>query len=148
MIVSEELQKINDKEKALIVTQPGEPNSPWETVEGKNYHRAHEGDILQGAINFYQQIVSTTESGFTHAVFGNYQYSKGSGYIFRSEYKQKKTNSFTTQRKYTPRYLEEVFLGTWEEINYKLQEDPSKDWSFTYSPIIVDGKVMIVRNKT
>lgn len=147
IIKPEEETMLSAEEKTALMKQPGESDSMWTAgPEGKTYTTASKSSVLTASSKFYGMLTVNMEEGYSHMVLGGMTFTEGSdNKIIRNIYKDySKNKPGGGGQKFKPKFIEEVFLGTVDEINQKVK---TGDWQFPYPAIVIGDEIAIVRNK-
>lgn len=156
MLVESDTEMIGKDEMEILMKQPTEQDSLWEAVPDKTYTRASETEVLKKCTKFYGVLLDTMEEKdpiknekYTHIVLGGMTFTKGfQNKIVRNIYKDYSKSSIGGgsggKPQFKPKYLDEVYLGDIDEINNKVK---SGNWQLSNPAVVIDGKILIVRNK-
>lgn len=121
-----ELKTIPEDEKQALLQMPGESGSPWDYKIG-NYGKYYitMGIFLEKITPTFLQMLRATEQSedVTHLSFGGFNFKLDRGQVIRTQANTRKKTSSGNFRPASPRYIEDFFFGTPEEVKEFIQKD-------------------------
>lgn len=148
-----DLEEIGENEQKALLASPSDPNTIWEEKTGKNggSYLMAEGKKLRGAaIKFTSLLLVSKDAGFSHLTFGGQKFSIWeNGNVSRSPLNAGSGGSGGggSYRAAKPKYIQELFAGTVDDINTFLDNTKEENWELPNNPIVIDGKLVIARYK-